>query len=117
MYCGSCKFFSSISSNPCNAYIIFRVLFERADRSSCYAIFPYVSYVLKDGKHMLTYFDTPNSIRDIEITEERGLLKELLMMEWTGAQTVTLTFAAKGGGSCAITVNTASGKITDARYA
>lgn len=77
----------------------------------------YVSYTLKDGKHMLTYFDTPDSIRDIEITEERGLLKELLMMEWTGAQTVTLTFAAKGGGSCAITVNTASGKITDVRYA
>ena len=76
----------------------------------------WVSYELKDGKHMLTYFDTPNSIRDIQITEERGVLKELLMMEWSAEQTVRLTFAAKGGGTCAVTFNVASEKIMDVRY-
>ena len=77
----------------------------------------YVSYELKGGKHMLTYFDTPNSIRDIEITEARGVLKELLSMEWSKEQTVALTFATKDGGKCDIAFNVASGKITDVRYA
>ena len=76
----------------------------------------HVSYALEDGKHILTYSDTPNSIRDIEITEERGILKELLRMEWSDEQTVVLTFAAKGGGKCAITFNVASGKNTDVLY-
>ena len=76
----------------------------------------YVSYELKDGKHMLTYFDTPNSIQDIEITDDRGELKELLRMEWSGSQTVVLTFAAKGGGTCAVTFHTRTQKILNVTY-
>lgn len=75
------------------------------------------SYRLDGKKRMLYYTETAYSLGTAELTESRGILKDILSMEWSGATMLKLTFTTSVKNlKCILTFDTAAGKVTDTRY-
>jgi|GEM_PF-4371643 len=77
----------------------------------------FASYGLDGKKRMLYYTQTPNSIGVQEIVDSRGIIKDILSMEWRSDTVLLLTFSTKEKDvRCELTFDIASGKITGEAY-
>ncbi len=77
----------------------------------------FASYWLDGKKRMLYYTETAYSLGMAELTESRGILKDILSMEWSNPTVLKLTFTTSVKNlKCIMTFDTAAGKVTDTRY-